>query len=504
MQFILIAFLTVFSTAAQAPYKVSKPYKVFDFDHNFYVTKNSEMVLIKFIRSQCVIQRFDTATPELIKETRYQDFFANGFRIEDFKEVGGKFYFFYSLANKEKKCEEMLAQEVDFEKAEFINPPKAVLCSEGKPKLIKSTYYLHKNRTEVESNYAFIQPKDKSNLLIRYSTFLNGKEDGSIKITLIDKNLAALYSKTIPFDIKSDIILADLVDANGNFYLASKKNIKGEKEDAYKIYLNTLKSNSNDLATEELPLDGKFVNEISIGEFNNEIICAGFSSDFDSSKKAFFSLKKSVTNNSNGLVVFKSNLDGKITANFKSQIPEKIINFYKNQPNANYVENAFLHDFEITKNGDMIIVGEQFVSEQENPSGYNIYGDILICKVDKNGKLDFATRLPKAQASANESQPFSFKAFYSDNYLYLPFIDNIKNLEDTTSKIKEASGDLILSRIALKDGEIARKFILNIGVNGNNLNKFSVNRFYKSDLNSFSFDAYKKDKEDVMLTVDFN
>lgn len=507
--FVFLILLFTFPGRAQEsvlnnlPYKVSKPYKVFDFDHNFYVTKNNEIVVIKFIRSQCIIQRFNTGIPQLIKENTYSDFFSNGFRIEAFKEIGGKFYFFYSLLNKEKKCEEILAQEVDFEAAEFINQPKIIINSEGKPKLIKQTEYLHKDRTTIGSSYEFIQPKDKSNLLIKYVAFLNGKDDSVIKINLIDKNLLSTYSKTVPYDNRFSFVLSNLLDTNGNFYFATKKISKGEKEDTYKIYLNTLKFNSNGLITEELNLDNRFINELWIRDFNNEIICGGFTSDFDTSKKAFFSLKKSVSNNSNGIIIFKSNLDGKIIENFKLNIPEKIVSFYKNQPSINYIENLYIHDFEITKNGEIIIIGEQFISEMENNSGFGIYRDVVICKVNKKGELDFVKRLPKAQASANESQPFSFKTFYSEDYIYIPFIDNIKNLDNGNTKVEHASADLILSRVSLKDGEISRKFILNISSNGTNFNKFSIDRFYKSNLNSFCFDAYKKDKEDVMVTIDF-
>lgn len=507
LPFFLMVFMINATAVAQmgsdnAAYKVSKPYKVFDFDHNFYVAKNDEIVLLKFIRSQCIIQRFNAAKPQHIAEHRYDDFFPNGFRIEDFKEIDGKYYFFYSLFNKDKKCEEVIAQEVDFEKAEFVNQPKIVLSAAGKPRLMKRTYYLHRNRTAIETGYTFIQPKDKSSLLIHYSTIL-GKDDGAIKINLIDKNLGMVYAKSIPFDVKSDAVLSSLVGVEGHFYFVSKKTIKGDKTDTYKTDLNTLPFNSKDLVTTTLPLESAFANELWLRDANDGIVCGGFTGDFDSSKKAFFSLKKSVTNNSKGLMVFKVSRDGKPMAVFKHGIPGKAMNFYTNQPDVDYFENAYLHDFEVTKTGDIILIGEQFVPIEENNSGYAIYRDLLICKITKNGELAFAKRLPKLQASANEMQPFSFKTFLSDDYLYFAFIDDVKNLDAKTTRVQDASGDLILSRASLKDGEIRRKFILNIGIGGNNLNKFSVDRFYKTRLNSFCFDAYKKDKEDVMVTVEF-
>nr|MBP9793196.1 hypothetical protein [Flavobacterium sp.] len=116
----------------------------------------------------------------------------------------------------------------------------------------------------------------------------------------------------------------------------------------------------------------------------------------------------------------------------------------------------------------------------------------------------FIKRLPKIQYSANEMQPFSFRTFYTNDYIYLPFIDALKNLDPEKTKITPSGGDLILSRISLKNGDISRKFILNIGHKGEDLNKFSINRFYKSNLNSFSFDAYIKNKEDVLISVELN
>lgn len=509
--FVFLLLTTSFSSIAQEqlinnlPYKTSKPYKVFDFDHNFYVTKNKEIVVIKFIRSHCVIQRFNTATPELIKENRFSDFFPSGFRIETFKEIGGNFYFFYSL--KSKNSEEVFVQEIDFDKAEFISQPKLIFKSEGELEIIKESNYLFKNKTAIKSSYEFIQPKDKSTLLIKYITYLKGNNTSSIKISLFNKILENIYLKTLNYEVddKKSFILSSLVDNNGNFYFASKTNLKDEKTDVvYKICLNTVKYNSNEIKSEELNLENKFINELWIRDFEDNIVCTGFTSDFDTSKKAMFSLKKTVLNNSNGIAVFKLNLEGEIIKNFKINIPDRIINFYNNQKSVNYFENAYMHDFEVIENGDIVIIGEQYSSEGNGNAYWESYRDILICKLNDNGELNFIKRLPKLQIANNESQPFSFKTFYTDNYIYIPFIDNVENLDSTNVKIKNSSGDLILSKISLKDGGISRKFILNIGHNRNNLNKFSINRFYKSNLNSFCFDAYKKDKEDVIINVDFN
>lgn len=490
-------------------FKTSKPYKVFDFDNNFFVSKNNEIVVLKFIRNHCIIQRFDSATPQLINENRYSDFFPKGFKLETFNEIDGNFYFFYSYVNKEKKCDEIFAQEVDFEKAEFIGLPKIILSSVGEPHFIKQNSYLHNNRINAKSYYEFIQPRDKSSLLVKYITSTDKREFSSIELTLLDKNLTNLFTKSIPFEIdhKKSIILSSHIDKKGNFYFVSRNIIdEDDKKKTHKIFLSTVKSNSNDISINKMNLnfESKFINELWIKDFNDEIICGGFTSDYENTKEnnLFSHTNK---NDSNGIAIYKINSQSEITGEYKFSFPENVINFYKNQKNINHINNLYLHDFDVLENGEIIVIGEQFLPEPRGPKNTYVYRDIIICKLNKNGELGFIKRLPKLQESDNESQPYSFKSYYTDNFLYLPFIDNIKNLEDKTiTKVKNCSGDLILSKVSLKDGNIMRKFILNIGHNDANLNKFSINRFYKSNLNSFCFDAYIKNKEDVIISVELN
>lgn len=485
-------------------FKTSKTFKVFDFDHNFYVSKNQEIVVLKFIRNHCIIQKFDTSTPELIKENKYSDFFPSGFNLESLKEIEGKYYFFYSLSNKNKKCDEIYAQEVDFEKVEFINHPKLILSSRGKRHKNKPPTYLHVNRLTEEICYEFIQPSDKSNLLIKYYTTIKDKESSSIELTLIDKNLSNIFTKSIQYSIdnKKNLILSNRVDNKGNFYFVSKKII--EKNDTpQKIYFNTVKFNSINISEINLNIGNKFTNELWIKDFKDEIFCGGFTSDFNTLKESFLE-KRPKLNDSNEIVIFKINSNGEILENYKFNFPENIINFYKNQNQTNYVNNLFLHDFDILETGEIFIIGEQYIYDWSGKTPVGIYGDVLICKINYNRELSFIKRLPKIQYSANEMQPFSFRTFYTNDYIYLPFIDALKNLDPEKTKITPSGGDLILSRISLKNGDISRKFILNIGHKGEDLNKFSINRFYKSNLNSFSFDAYIKNKEDVLISVELN
>ena len=98
---------------------------------------------------------------------------------------------------------------------------------------------------------------------------------------------------------------------------------------------------------EELNFENKFINELWIRDFDNEIICGGFTSNYDNSNKGFFSLGKSVFNNSDGIVIFKFNIESGKSENHHIKIPEEILNFYKNKKDVNQIENLYIHDFEI-------------------------------------------------------------------------------------------------------------------------------------------------------------
>lgn len=513
LKFIFSIFLFIsFSSVSQEkqltslPYKVSQSFKVFDFDDNYCLTKGNEILVIKTIRNHCAIQKFDASEPKLLNESRYINFFPNKSNSEKLMEVSGKYFLFYSVESG--KSDNVFAQEIDFEKSEFINEPILILSTKGKVNTIKQDSYLHKNRTE-NTKFEFIQSLDKENLLIRYITkFKKGLT--SLSINLFDKFLNKQYSKYISIELneKDNILLSNLVNNKGDFFFITKYKLD-KSESNFNFKLNILKNETEVLNSTDLNTEGKFVNELWLRENKNEIICGGFSSDYENTKIASF-LGKTEKNNANGIIIFKTNFKGDVLNVSNINFPNEIINFYKKNKETNVVGNLYMHDLILLNGDNIVFVGEQYSNDKNSHSfsGSNakesgIYTDIIIAKINSQGMLHFIKRLPKIQISDNEMQPFSFKTFCSIDYIYLPFIDALKNLNANSTKLIPSGGDLILSRISLKNGDIKRKYILNIGHKGEDLNKFSINRFYKPDSNFFCFDAYIKNKEDVMVKVDF-
>ena len=526
-------------TATTFPYTVGDPHLVFDFDNCFYFSKNKEILAVKFIRNHAIIQKFSTDKPSLITAKKYDGVFPSNFKIENILELGDKYYFFYSSRDNKEDKMQLFSIDIDFEKGEFNGQPKLLLNVDGKVSGVKKSYGFFNLGTSIEDNFKFIQSSDKKQLLITYRKIPEIKNDKNsfdkIGLNLYGNNLNVIFQKEIimPYSERRMDNLDYQIDNIGNMYMLVKvfhdesnkdKISKDNLEPNYHIELFTIKSGGDKIETTKFKIENKFINKLKLYYTRKGyLVCGGFYSNGKDLKRAKL-LAQTTSNNEDcdGIIVFKINSAGVIYDTYSHEIPLEVINAYevpktkeKNKLKEIKEDNAKMkylefRDIDVLDDESIVVIGEQNYNVTSgggmNTMASNVFGNILICKIDSKGDSSWMHKIPKIQGGNIELGNMSYRYFSNLENLYLVFLDNAKNLNLPIDK--EPFGftrDLTGVKISKKDGVLSREFILNTGeINNFSLYKFSMNRFLQISDDSFIFEAYKKDKEDIMIKVHLN
>ncbi len=340
---------------------------------------------------------------------------------------------------------------------------------------------------------------------------------------------------------------------------------KKKKKDTvanYHIELFKIKSGSDKIEISQFDNKDKFVNGLWIFDTNKDyLVCGGYYSNGKgklgaSGAYSFFgNYRISSTGESDGVMVFKIKNDGSIYDEYYHEIPLDILNAFESKStarkNARKEENGVsakipflvLKNLEVLENGSMMLVGEQFHMEQQRYNGIGgsgfgpapvggfgaggfgtvgagpfgqstsfnyYYGDILVTKIAPDGSLSFMNKIPKEQVGGKGLGGMSYKYFFANNHHYFIYLDNVKNIDLPEGKkpAKHSDGQggyLTAVKINDSDGHLAKGSILNAReVDDFKIHQFSTSRIVKTSERSFLVEAYKKQKEDIMIKVELN
>jgi len=525
-------------------FNVSEPYKVFDAKTKLYFAKGKEAMAIKFDGDDIIIQKFDAEKPSFVKEKKYEKFFPKNYAVEEITELNNKYYFFFSSwdggDNKKEQC---FSIEIDFEKGEFIDAPKLMFQVDGKIAGNAVAVMTGGFSYEIKPGYKFkfFKSHDKKNILIEYRKKPDVKSDVKsydiIGLHTYDSNLNKIASNefTMPYTERRMDNLDYQVDNQGNLYLLVKvynddsydeKRKKKDEEANYHIELFLIKSGSSKIEISKFENKDKFINKLWLFDTDKDIlVCAGFYSNGHVDSKNDF-------NDSDGIVTFKIKTDGSIYDQAFNEIPTEVLNQYeteknkkRNEKKERKGEGAQFSDLEmktlaINKDGSIVIVGEQTFMIMQG--GYSALGgssrmhttyhycDLLVSKINPDGKIDWMKRIPKNQKGNIGLGGMSFNYFNANNNHYLVYLDNIKNIDLPLDKEPAQHSDgkggyLTVVKIADSDGTLKKESILNAReIEDFEIYQYSTNRVFKTSQDSFMFEAYKKKKEDVMIKVNLN
>ncbi len=423
------------------PYKEAEPYNGMFLSRSRSTTfyKGNEFITCNIQDENIIIQKINTEKLGVIKEKKYNKFFAKNFVLMGNLELNNKYFVFYSSYDGDAKKEQVFSTEIDFDKGEFVSSPK-LLFQVDKGILPSNSFSYYFNLTEsfdkkhIAINYRKVQEKNKSDK--------NAKD--IIGIKEFDENLKQVFSSEInmPYSEKEVDCGNYLLNNNGDFYWLVKvyhddthyDKKKGVTNFHFEIF--NIKAGAKTINTTKVEDKNNTINGLSLFTTPKDFIfCAGT-----------YSNGSSDIMDTDGYVGFKINADGTLSDKVYSEFTTDILKQYtteKEQKNidkprikgeSNGLIRVVLQDVNVCENGDLVFIGEQKYSVTNNYSSATSMSpysdrtmyfdkDIIISKVKTNGNIVWTKRIPKNELSV----PTCSYAYSNENYYFI-FVDDIHNL----------------------------------------------------------------------------
>ncbi|MES2734121.1 MAG: hypothetical protein V4714_20405 [Bacteroidota bacterium] len=509
------------------------PYPVIDARSKYYFHQGDEMLSIKITKKEIILQKLNDKKLSFIKVKAYDDM-PDNYEVERIFKLGKRYYLFYSLWDKKNEVEQLFSREIDFAKGTFIDAGKRILKIEGKivSSFTSSSFLDMSVSVTLIDKFSFNASSDSSKILIQSRLKPEIKNDSKsydiISMNVFNQNLDPVWSKEIkmPYTEKKMNNIDYSIDSEGNAYILTtvyndnttdiKKNRNGDAN--YHIELLRIKANTSTIAITPIEVADKFINKIWLYENpNNYMICAGF---YNKGKNL---------DNADGIILFKVGKEGKAYDVATYEIPVSVLNQYtskrnqrRNERNEDKDKAEFkdldLRELIIEKDGSILLIGEQYyVTEYRSASSTGMmsgrvqyiyhYNDMLVTKIDAAGKLAWMKKLPKRQKGGVGIGGMSYQYIRGEDNHYFLFLDNEKNTdllpdEIPSTHVDGAGGFLTAYAVNNSRGEIIKTSILNTrDVEGIVVAQFWPNKIVPVAASTFVFEAYKKNKEDILIKV---
>lgn len=532
--FLFFSVYPQFEISKNFNYTLSKPYKVIDAREKIYLSKGNELLLVKINDDRLTFQKFNTESLELIEFREFKDM-GDEFDVELLTEINGKFFLFYSIWDDKNKKELLYKREINFDDCLFKDNGKIIISVEGKvtgkPIGIMNFDGLFKVGYGVMNKFNFQFSYDNSRMLVTYRKKPEIKRDSKnydiIGLNVFDNNIEKQWNKEVkmPYTEKQMDAYDYSVNSLGDAYiLATVLNnetndiSKGKDDVDYHIELLKYLAGTAELTTTTVTLADKFINDIWLfSSGNDNMVFTGF---YNNGKRI---------NNADRILINHTDKNGKLLNSKNYEIPFEIINQYtrkavtKKDDDDN--DRAEFKDIHITNmlvqdDGSTVLMGEQYYVRQH--TSYNSatntsttyytyhYNDILVTKIDADGNLSWIRKLPKQQRGTNGAGGMSFKYFYSEGFHYFMFLDNVKNMkllmnQKPSLHADGAGGFLTTYKVDDKNGGIEKLSILDLrDAKGVELFQFKPSRIIQISPKDFILEAYKKNKEDVLIKIHLN
>ncbi|NOY51738.1 MAG: hypothetical protein GXO88_14390 [Chlorobi bacterium] len=504
--------------------EVGKPYPVIDAKLKKYLIHNDKLISFKFVKDKIIVQTFNTNSLSLETIRTYTDF-PKKYVIEHIGIYFDKCLLFYSLWDKNLEKEQLFYRELDMETGQFIEKGKLLFRTGGK---LTGTFTLNPGfyNFGVVDKFDFQSSYDDQYILIKYRKEPAKKNDNInydvIGFHVYDIWMNDLWDKEVkmPYTEGKMDNLDYYINENADVFILARvftdnshaMKIKQGRAN-YRMELLKIEKDKAGIAKTSISLGNKLINSITLYQgSDNNLFIGGYYA------------KESISN-ADGLFCFNIDADGQLVNKMTYEFPLSFLNQNvsnkqqkKNNKKAkkDKAEFGFLHMTRISVSGDgsVTLIGEQSFTEVVYGAKHTYtnyyYNDMVISKIDANGKLLWNKRLPKFQKGRNSGKAdMSFKHFYGNGNNYLLFLDNELNRyikDDERPKVHFAGSRAWLAAYIINSetGEVSKNYILNSReIKGVPIYQFSTNRISKLSESEIIFEVYKKKKEDVLIKVKF-
>ena len=456
------------------------PVIIGDDEKSIYVTAEvgKENVVETYSKGNFSLELSKIITPQKIDKKKTT--------LEKVVFVDHKYFVFISYFDKKTKLSNMFVYKMDPKTGDKI----------GKEVKLFAIAVEKKKR---QGGFNVVTSKDKSKILINQYAYYKKQKVYKDIYRLLDTDLNVLTKKTETIK-KSDIEYKSYyhkIDNDGTFYF-----LKEYKGDGNKFYIVSYDANKDYEKWEEEvtmdKMDAKSGNSIVSGvtytlNANDEIVMCGYYSERVSQgtkKNGKAKKEKMEILGSFYLALDKNSKEVKIKK--INRFDQDFINQFKTAKDVKKdkdakVPNQFSSIELIPKaDGGMIMIGElyfmyHYYDNDGNAHHYELFGDLMVLNLDKDGNLLWANRIPKKQvfwyhfkgavvvASTGVSgmvvpnwrtvQYFSYQAALDGDNVIILFNDNPKNtitsndLDKTKSLTKLKKSVITRYNINLKTGK---------------------------------------------------
>ena len=508
----------------------AEPYQVVDAGDKRYIPLGNGQVIMAKTRGAIVtVQLFDGNEMKELKRNVYEDFPKYN-KVQDLIHVGDKIFYIYESYDKKSKQFTCHSREIDVTDASFIDNKELFTTSRavvGFP----SEGQIGAMLLKFGKKFRVLQSFDGSKIMFSYRLKPLERSDAINKDVLgfqvFDGAMNKLSGEEVkmPHTEKEMNNLAYTVDKNGNGYMMAFLR-EAKKFELIKV------TPDGSIESTPLDIDGDLVFEKFqlIEDIDGNILCAGYyANGYDF--KMNWNGKAALAFNTNGIYMFKMDQTGKVLSTTDIPFSLELIKQYLSERQAEKMKKreadgkAGIEDLRIEKiftqdDGSVIILGEQryMRNEMYGTSTQEVYhySNVVMTKVDKDGKEVWTKKLPKNQAgiaSGFQMTPFfegqmSIKHVRGDDSHYILFIDNPKNAGLAKNEVpkthKNGMGGFISAfEVSDADGEFTRHTIGDLAdLDGVRAYQFKVTRILEVMEKVFFMEIYIKGKKDTMVKME--
>ncbi|MGH1339613.1 MAG: hypothetical protein ACRBFS_26075 [Aureispira sp.] len=511
-------------------YSVSEPYKVIDSPEKFYLSSSKNGIVLGFKRvgKDIWLQRFDANAMKEVERKKVSDM-PSGFVLEHIRWFGERAYCYFSLWDRANQTEQLYYREIAPESCSFKGKSKRLIAVQGKltgAPIMQIAFW----SVGTIDKFSFLTSHDESKLLIQCRRKPVKRNDAInndiIGMYVFDQDHNQLSGNEIkmPYTEQAMDNLDYHLDSEGIPYLlarvrsdGSHKNYKGigaGKTINHHIELLKFDIPAGNIKVTKLDAKGYLLKDVWLYDGpQNNMICAGFYTQIKPGMSWF---------DADGICLFEMQNTGSINKKNFYEIPLEVINQYqkagaqrrnenKDKKGKAQFEDLDMKRFIVQDDNSIVLIGEQFYIKEHSSNGrvyytYH-YEDMLITKIDPTGTLAWMKKLPKRQASGNPRGGVSFKYLAIKGKHYVVFLDNVKNMTLGLNKrpavhIDGKGGFLTAYGVDDTTGKVGKISIFDSrNVQGIKIKQFSTYRMLQCSQDEFILEAYKGQKEDVMIKI---
>jgi hypothetical protein len=389
--------------------------------------------------------------------------YAKGFMSESVQEMaGGKYYWIFSHWDKKQSKEMLMYQVIDVENGTVMDEQYPMLEVEGKiaGTLMSTGFY----QFNVGNKYQINRSSDKTKLVVTYRKAPKEKRDEKNKdvigVKVFDDRMNSLWDTevTMPYTEQEMNNEDYTVDNSGNVYLLAKVYLNGkakEKVDGkpnYRFELLNIKPDGV-VAKIKIAVEGKFIKSATtISQTDNQLFVSGLYSNKAAGSTDGIYLVKIDPQSGTSSLLNKGfyEFPNEMIKEFESKKVQANADKAAKKDKEQEVSNLVLREIEVAKDGSVFFAGEQYwvqTNTYVTSKGQTIttyvyhYDDIYTMRINADGSMMWAKKIPKLQKGGNGTGNMSFEHFKIDDEDYFFFLDNEKNLNLKSDQVPAVHSD---------------------------------------------------------------